>query len=129
MAWRLSGWRSTVRLGLPDFLGQMDILWHHVTGVPIGTGSMTPRQTSRSRPAFTSSCQWTGTGIGTETALLKVKSDVDLALDQGDAVLVTVLDLSAAFDTVDLLIFLSHLIGVTHCHPRNGFPVVQALSG
>ena len=46
LEWRLRGWKSTVRLGLPDFLGQMTIWWHQVTGVPTGTGSITPRRTS-----------------------------------------------------------------------------------
>ena len=48
----------------PDFFGTTTILWHHVTGVPTGTGSMTPRSTSCCRPAYTSSRQWTGIGIG-----------------------------------------------------------------
>ena len=32
---------------------------------------------------------------------MKVKSDIDHALDQGDGVLLVLLDLSAAFDTID----------------------------
>ena len=40
-------------------------------------------------------------GHGVETALMKVKSDIDHALDQGDGVLLVLLDLSAAFDTID----------------------------
>ena len=37
----------------------------------------------------------------TETALLKVLSDILLALDSGNLALLTLLDLSAAFDSVD----------------------------
>ena len=45
----------------------------------------------------------------TETALLKVKNYIMCALDQRRAVFVVVLDLSAAFDTVDYHIFLKRL--------------------
>ena len=37
----------------------------------------------------------------TETAVLKVMSDILLALDSGNLALLTLLDLSAAFDSVD----------------------------
>ena len=37
----------------------------------------------------------------TETAVLKVLSDILLALDTGDLAVLTLLDLSAAFDSVD----------------------------
>jgi len=37
----------------------------------------------------------------TETAVLKVLSDILLALDSGNLVMLTLLDLSAAFDSVD----------------------------
>jgi len=37
----------------------------------------------------------------TETAILKVMSDILMALDNGDIHLLTLLDLSAAFDIVD----------------------------
>ena len=46
------------------FLAQITIWWHQVTGSPIGTCSSIPSQTSLSIPAFTSSCQWMGTGTG-----------------------------------------------------------------
>ena len=35
-----------------------------------------------------------------ETALLKIKNDMDMALDRGDGILVILLNLSAAFDTL-----------------------------
>ena len=37
-AWLLSGWKSTVRRGLPDFLGQTTILWHPKSDVLIEAG-------------------------------------------------------------------------------------------
>ena len=45
----------------------------------------------------------------TETAVLKVLSDILLAVDRGDLAMLTLLDLSAAFDTVDHLILLRRL--------------------
>ena len=38
----------------------------------------------------------------TETALLKVKSDILKKMDNGEVVLLVLLDLSAAFDTIDI---------------------------
>ena len=52
----------------------------------------------------------------TETAMLRVKNDILCALDEGNAVLLVCLDLSAAFDTVDHAILLERLekcIGIT----------------
>ena len=60
----LRPWKSTVLLGSPDFLAAITMRLHHVTGVPIGTGSRTPSSTSLSKPALTFSCQWIATGIG-----------------------------------------------------------------
>ena len=37
----------------------------------------------------------------TETALLKIQNDIALSVDSGKAVALTLLDLSAAFDTID----------------------------
>lgn len=51
----------------------------------------------------------------TETALLKVLNDIFLATDSGDSVVLVLLYLSAAFDTVDhnvLLSRLEHILGI-----------------
>ena len=45
----------------------------------------------------------------TETALLKIVNDVLLAVDRGDAVLLALFDLSAAFDTVNHTVLISRL--------------------
>jgi len=45
----------------------------------------------------------------TETAILKVMSDIFLALDSGDLAILPLLDLSATFDTVDHYILLKRL--------------------
>ena len=45
----------------------------------------------------------------TETALLKVQSDIFTALDSGSGAVLLMLDLSAAFDTIDHGILLSRL--------------------
>jgi hypothetical protein len=41
------------------------------------------------------------TGTGTETAILQIKADAEAILNEGDAVLLVLLDLSTAFDTID----------------------------
>ena len=46
---------------------------------------------------------------GTETALLKIHSDLLLAMDDHKASLVVFLDLSAAFDTIDHAILLNRM--------------------
>ena len=45
----------------------------------------------------------------TETALLKIQSDILMSLDNGKAVVLVFLDMSAAFDTVNHKILLSRL--------------------
>ena len=52
----------------------------------------------------------------TETALVKIKADVDAALDKGKGVILILLDMSAAFDTIShevLLRRLEHGLGIT----------------
>ena len=48
-------------------------------------------------------------GHSTETAVLRVLSDILLAVDRGDVAALILLDLSAAFDTVDYEILLQRL--------------------
>ena len=48
-------------------------------------------------------------GYSTESALFKIKNDIDLALKQGEGLLLVLLDRSAAFDTIDHQIFLDRL--------------------
>ena len=40
-------------------------------------------------------------GHSTETALVRVKNDIMMSIDQGKPVILVLLDLSAAFETVD----------------------------
>ena len=48
-------------------------------------------------------------GFSTETAILRVLSDILEAVDEGDVAILALFDLSAAFDTVDHAILLSRL--------------------
>ena len=48
----------------------------------------------------------------TETALIKVQNDILSALDAGSSAILLMLDLSAAFDTIDHNILLSRLCNV-----------------
>ena len=45
-----------------------------------------------------------GSATSTETAVLRVLADILLALDAGNLAVLTLLDLSAAFDSVDILL-------------------------
>ena len=51
-------------------------------------------------------------GDGTETALLKIWNDALKAADEGESCLLVLLDLSAAFDTVDHKLLLTRLAEV-----------------
>jgi hypothetical protein len=48
-------------------------------------------------------------GASTETAMLYIKTEAERILDAGDAVLMVLLDLSAAFDTIDHVILIRRL--------------------
>ena len=50
----------------------------------------------------------------TETALIKVQNDILLALDAGSSIILLMLDLSAAFDTIDHDILLSRLCSLRY---------------
>ena len=50
--------------------------------------------------------------MSTETALIKVQNDILSALDAGSSAILLMLDLSAAFDTIDHDILLSRLCSV-----------------
>ena len=50
----------------------------------------------------------------TETALLRVKNDIAMSIDNKNAVFLVMLDLSAAFDTVDHTIFVNRLCHTFH---------------
>ena len=50
----------------------------------------------------------------TETALIKVVSDIIMAADAGDVIVLALLDLSATFDKVDHAVLLQHLQTTHH---------------
>ena len=62
---------------------------------------------SRSWFAITNQC----TGNFTALRLIRAYNDIAIALDQKKSMILLLLDLSAAFDTVDLCILLSRLGG------------------
>ena len=62
-------------------------------------------------------------GHSTETAVLRVLSDILLAVDRGDVAALILLDLSAAFDTVYYEILLQRLQGP---YARRGRKLVWA---
>lgn len=49
------------------------------------------------------------TGTRTETAILGIKTDIETVLDDGDAVLLVLLDLSTAFHTIDHTLLIERL--------------------
>ena len=53
-------------------------------------------------------------GHSTETALLRIKSDLVYAIDNHRAVFLVLLDLSAAFDTIDHTVLLQRLSTVLY---------------
>ena len=65
----------------------------------------------------------------TETALIKVHSDIVTAIDDGQSVILVLLDLSAAFDTVDHRILLTRLSTRYGIHDRALEWFVSYLSG
>ena len=48
-------------------------------------------------------------GHSTETAVLKIISDLVMAVDRGQVTILRLLDLSASFDTVDRIILIDRL--------------------
>ena len=56
----------------------------------------------------------------TETALLPVQNDLLMALDSGSSVFLLMLDLSAAFDTIDHSIMLYTLANIFNNNNNNG---------
>ena len=59
---------------LEDQQSSLALLEHHVTGVLIGTGSITPRATSliKSLWTFSSQCKGIATGVWTATGLISI---------------------------------------------------------
>ena len=66
-------------------------------------------------------------GHSRETALLKIKDDIDCGLNRGEGMLLVLLDRSAAFDTVDHDTLLNRLRGAGGWHQRLGSALAQVL--
>ena len=76
----------------------MGILWAHQLHHYLATANLLSTVQSGFRPCYS-----------TKTAVLSVLSDILLAVDHGDFAALVLLDLSAAFDTVDHDILLQRL--------------------
>ena len=65
----------------------------------------------------------------TETALLKVQSDILQSLDKGNVTVLVMLDLSAAFDTIDhhILHTVSNISSVSQDLPYSGLLPISAI--
>ncbi len=71
VAWAFNGWKSITHLGSPFDFPTIIILWHQVSGVPMGTFSMTPRRTFTlpSQCTGTEAVLWATTGVASGSML------------------------------------------------------------
>ena len=64
----------------------------------------------------------------TETALLKVQNDILMSMDNKEVTLLVLLDLSAAFDTIEHSILLNISLATGFWSRRNCFKLVRLIS-